>query len=67
MALEAAPFGPGRDFYPDQYNNPAYWKAHFEPAAPEIIHRFSGTSMATPNTPWSIRDGGYQASSGQAA
>ena len=28
---------PNRYFYPDQYNNPANWKAHFEPTAPGII------------------------------
>jgi len=28
---------PDRYFYPDQYNNSANWKAHFEHTAPEII------------------------------
>ncbi|WP_238325790.1 PLP-dependent cysteine synthase family protein [Bryobacter aggregatus] len=28
---------PNRYFYPDQYNNPANWKAHFETTAPEIL------------------------------
>ncbi len=30
---------PDAYFYPDQYNNPANWRAHFETTAPEIIHQ----------------------------
>src|ERR1700730_3049484 len=30
-----------RYFYPDQYNNPANWTAHFETTAPEIIEQTS--------------------------
>jgi S-sulfo-L-cysteine synthase (O-acetyl-L-serine-dependent) len=33
---------PDRYFYPDQYNNPANWKAHFEGTGPEIIEQTDG-------------------------
>jgi cysteine synthase B len=29
-------------FYPDQYNNPANWKAHFDHTGPEIIQQSGG-------------------------
>ncbi|HZU27241.1 MAG TPA: cysteine synthase family protein [Bryobacteraceae bacterium] len=43
-------------FYPDQYNNAANWKAHFETTGPEIIEQTGGrithfvTSMGTSGT-----------------
>jgi len=43
-------------FYPDQYNNPANWKAHFENTGPEIIRQTGGglthfiASMGTSGT-----------------
>lgn len=33
---------PGRYFYPDQYNNPANWQAHFATTAPEILQQTEG-------------------------
>jgi cysteine synthase B len=33
---------PGAYFYPDQYNNPANWKAHFDGTAVEIMEQTSG-------------------------
>ncbi len=43
-------------FYPDQYNNPANWKAHYEHTGPEIIRQTGGrlthfvTAMGTSGT-----------------
>jgi len=43
-------------FYPDQYNNPANWKAHFEHTGPEIVEQSGGgithfvASMGTSGT-----------------
>src|SRR5277367_1236898 len=34
---------PDQYFYPDQYNNPANWKAHFDGTAVEIIEQTSGS------------------------
>jgi cysteine synthase B len=33
---------PDRFFYPDQYNNEANWRAHFDTTGPEIIEQTSG-------------------------
>src|SRR6476469_5486468 len=33
---------PNRYFYPDQYNNDANWRAHYDTTAPEIIEQTSG-------------------------
>ena len=47
---------PDRYFYPDQYNNPANWKAHFEGTGPEIVEQTGGSlthfvaSMGTSGT-----------------
>jgi cysteine synthase B len=47
---------PDAYFYPDQYSNPANWRAHFETTAPEIIRQTDGrithfvTAMGTSGT-----------------
>lgn len=47
---------PDAYFYPDQYNNPANWKAHYDSTGPEIVEQTGGrithfvTSMGTSGT-----------------
>jgi cysteine synthase B len=41
-ARELAAADPERYFYPDQYNNPANWQAHYETTAPEIWKQTEG-------------------------
>lgn len=33
---------PDRYFYPDQYNNPSNWRAHYDTTAPEILEQTGG-------------------------
>lgn len=42
VARELAAAEPGRFFYPDQYNNDANWRAHYETTAPEIWQQTGG-------------------------
>ncbi len=42
VAKELAAKYPDKYFYPDQYNNDANWKAHFEMTAPEIWEQTGG-------------------------
>jgi cysteine synthase B len=42
MAKELARNNPEKYFYPDQYNNEANWRAHYEQSAPEIWRQTNG-------------------------
>ena len=42
VARELAAREPEKYFYPDQYNNPANWRAHYESTAPEIWDQTEG-------------------------
>jgi cysteine synthase B len=42
MCREIYRADPDTYFYPDQYNNPANWKAHFEHTGPELIQQTAG-------------------------
>src|ERR1700691_2955878 len=42
MCREIYDADPDRYFYPDQYNNPANWKAHFKTTGRELIEQPSG-------------------------
>jgi cysteine synthase B len=42
VAREMAAREPNRYFYPDQYNNPANWRAHYETTGPEIWAQTGG-------------------------
>jgi cysteine synthase B len=41
-AREIAAAAPGKYFYPDQYNNEANWRTHYEETAPEIWEQTRG-------------------------
>jgi len=42
VARELVAAEPEKYFYPDQYNNPANWQAHYESTAPEIWEQTAG-------------------------
>ena len=42
VAREMAERDPERFFYPDQYNNDANWRAHYEGTGPEILEQTGG-------------------------
>ncbi len=38
---------PDEYFYPDQYSNPANWRAHFETTGPEIVQQTAAQSLTS--------------------
>jgi S-sulfo-L-cysteine synthase (O-acetyl-L-serine-dependent) len=42
MARRMFAESPDRYFYPDQYNNPGNWRAHYDTTAPEIVEQTGG-------------------------
>jgi cysteine synthase B len=42
IATQIAESDPNKYFYPDQYNNPANWRSHYESTAPEIWRQTDG-------------------------
>lgn len=42
LAQELVAANPARYFYPDQYNNPANWQAHYDTTGPEIWNQTCG-------------------------
>jgi S-sulfo-L-cysteine synthase (O-acetyl-L-serine-dependent) len=42
LVMKLVERNPGRYFYPDQYNNPANWRAHFQTTGQEILQQTGG-------------------------